>query len=52
MRIFIYYSLVTITTLGYGDVTPVSYLAGSMAVLEAVVGQLYLVVLVSWLDGK
>ena len=49
--IFIYYSLVTITTLGYGDITPVSYLAGSMAVLEAVVGQLYLVVLVSWLVG-
>jgi voltage-gated potassium channel len=49
--IFLYYSLVTITTLGYGDITPVSYLAGSMAVLEAVVGQLYLVVLVSWLVG-
>jgi voltage-gated potassium channel len=49
--IFIYYSLVTITTLGYGDITPASYLAGSMAALEAVVGQLYLVVLVSWLVG-
>jgi len=49
--IFIYYSLVTITTLGYGDITPVSYLASSIAALEAVVGQLYLVVLVSWLVG-
>jgi voltage-gated potassium channel len=49
--IFIYYSLVTITTLGYGDITPVSYLASSMAALEAVVGQLYLVILVSWLVG-
>lgn len=49
--VFIYFSLVTITTLGYGDITPASYLAGSMAVLEAVVGQLYLVVLVSWLVG-
>ena len=49
--IFIYYSFVTITTLGYGDITPVSYLASSMAALEAVVGQLYLVILVSWLVG-
>lgn len=50
-NIFIYFSLVTITTLGYGDIAPVSHIARSMAVLEAVVGQLYLVVLVSWLVG-
>jgi voltage-gated potassium channel len=50
-NIFIYYSFVTITTLGYGDITPVTYLARSMAILEAVVGQLYLVVLVAWLVG-
>ncbi len=49
--VFIYFSFVTITTLGYGDVTPVTYLAGSLAILEAVVGQLYLVVLVAWLVG-
>jgi voltage-gated potassium channel len=50
-NIFIYFSFVTITTLGYGDITPVTYLARSMAILEAVVGQLYLVVLVAWLVG-
>lgn len=50
-NIFIYYSFVTITTLGYGDITPVTNIATSLAVLEAVVGQLYLVVLVSWLVG-
>ena len=50
-NIFIYYSFVTITTLGYGDVTPVTNISTSLAVLEAVVGQLYLVVLVSWLVG-
>ena len=49
--IYLYYSFVTITTLGYGDVTPISYIASSLAVLEAVVGQLYLVVLVAWLVG-
>lgn len=46
-----YFSLVTITTVGYGDITPVSPLARAFANLEAVVGQLYLVVLVSWLVG-
>lgn len=50
-NIFLYFSAVTITTLGYGDITPVTYIARSMAILEAVVGQLYLVVLVSWLVG-
>ena len=50
-NIFIYFSFVTITTLGYGDITPVTYLARSLAILEAVVGQLYLVVLVAWLVG-
>jgi hypothetical protein len=47
-----YFSFVTITTLGYGDVTPVSSPASSLAVLEAVLGQFYLVVLVAWLVGR
>jgi hypothetical protein len=50
-NIFLYYSFVTLTTLGYGDIIPVSYIAASLAVLEAVFGQLYLVVLVAWLVG-
>ena len=48
---FLYYSFVTITTLGYGDITPVTRLARSLCVLEAVIGQLYLVVQVAWLVG-
>ena len=48
---FKYYSFVTITTLGYGDITPVTEVAKAFAVLEAVVGQLYLVVAVAWLVG-
>jgi hypothetical protein len=48
---FLYYSFVTITTLGYGDITPVTRLARSLSVLEAVIGQLYLVVQVAWLVG-
>jgi hypothetical protein len=48
---FLYYSFVTITTLGYGDIFPVSSAAKSAAILEALIGQLYLVILVVWLVG-
>ena len=47
----IYYSMVTITTLGYGDIVPVSPTASMLAVVEAVIGQFYLTVLVAWLVG-
>jgi hypothetical protein len=46
-----YFSLVTITTLGYGDIVPTTGLASALATLEAVVGQLYLVTTVAWLVG-
>ena len=48
---FKYYSFVTITTLGYGDIIPVTEVPKDFSVLEAVVGQLYLVVAVAWLVG-
>ncbi len=48
---FIYYSFVTLTTLGYGDIGPLSDHARSLAIAEAVIGQLYLVVLVASLVG-
>ena len=47
----LYYSLVTITTLGYGDVTPLTTAARMSAALEAVVGQVYVIVLVARLVG-
>jgi hypothetical protein len=37
----LYFSFSTLTTLGYGDITPVHPLARSVANLEAVIGQLY-----------
>ncbi len=49
--LFIYYSFITITTLGYGDITPVTATANSFSFLEAVIGQIYLVVLVARLVG-
>jgi hypothetical protein len=50
-NIYLYFSLVTITTLGYGDITPIGRQAASLAVLEAVTGQIYLVVVVAWFVG-
>jgi hypothetical protein len=38
---WIYFSFVTLTTLGYGDITPVAHAARSLAILEALIGQLY-----------
>jgi voltage-gated potassium channel len=50
-RYFLYYSFVTLTTLGYGDITPATSITRSLCILEAVIGQLYLVVQVAWLVG-
>jgi hypothetical protein len=47
----VYFSLVTLTTLGYGDIVPVGDAARMLAAVEAVVGQLYLAVLVARLVG-
>jgi len=49
---YLYFSFVTMTTLGYGDITPVSSLAKSVTILIAVMGQLYLTMLVAMLVGK
>lgn len=49
--LFRYFSIVTITTVGYGDITPATAAARSLANLEAIVGQLYLVIQVAWLVG-
>ncbi len=47
----LYFSFVTLTTLGYGDITPVSRLAQNLCVMEAVMGQVYMTVLVARLVG-
>jgi len=43
----IYFSFVTLATLGYGDFVPKTQVARGLAILEAVVGQLYLAVMVA-----
>lgn len=49
--IFVYFSFCTLSTVGYGDIVPVSRLARSCAMLESVTGQLYLAILVARLVG-
>ena len=52
LRAMFYLSMVTLTTLGYGDITPVAPLSRSLAVVEALVGQLYLVILIARLVAQ
>ena len=47
----LYYSFVTLSTLGYGDISPVGPLTRGLAWSEAVFGQLYLTILVAALVG-
>lgn len=44
---FVYYSFVTITTLGYGDIEPVSYLAKWLSVFEACLGLFFISVIIA-----
>jgi voltage-gated potassium channel Kch len=49
---FYYYSFVTLTTLGYGDILPITAQSRSLAALEAVCGVLYTATLVASLVGR
>lgn len=48
---FMYFSFTNLTTLGYGDITPVSSFAKSLVIVESVVGPMYLAILVARLVG-
>jgi hypothetical protein len=52
LSVFIYYGFVTLTTLGYGDITPSSPVARSLASFTALFGQLYLVIIMALIIGK
>jgi len=47
----LYMSLVTLSTVGYGDIVPTWPPARMLAVLEAVTGQIYMAVLIGGLVG-
>jgi len=47
----LFYSFVTLTTIGYGDIVPMTSQARSLSILEAVAGTLYIAVLIARLVG-
>jgi hypothetical protein len=49
--LFNYFSVVTLTTMGYGDVTPLRPPATAFAMLEAIFGQFYIAIVVAQLVG-
>ena len=48
----IYFSFVTITTVGYGDVAPLSILSKRLAVFEATMGSIYMAVIIAMIVGR
>ncbi|MGZ8237436.1 MAG: potassium channel family protein [Methylobacter sp.] len=48
---FYYYSFVTLTTMGYGDILSITRSARALSILEAITGQLYLAIMISRLVG-
>ena len=46
---FVYFSFVTLASLGYGDITPKTELAQRLAIIEAVMGQFYGSIVVAYL---
>jgi len=48
---FYYYSFVTLTTMGYGDILAITKSARALSILEAITGQLYLAIMIGRLVG-
>ena len=42
-----YFSFITLTTVGYGDITPISNVARTLAMLESMTGTLFVAVLIA-----
>lgn len=47
LGVYWYFSMTTLTTVGYGDIVPTSALSRGIAMLEATLGQLYLAIVVA-----
>ena len=52
LKTFVYFAFVTLTTLGYGDISPLTPLARSFSTFTALFGQLYLVIIMALIVGK
>ena len=49
---YLYYTFVTFTTLGYGDIVPLTPAARSLAILISITGQIYIAIIIALLVGK
>jgi len=47
----LYFSYITLTTLGYGEIIPVNTYARSLAIIEAIIGVMYIAILISRMVG-
>ena len=52
LQLFLYYSFITLSTLGYGDITTLTPAAQSLSIALSLMGQIYLTVLLAILVGK
>ena len=50
--VYLYYGLVTLSTLGYGDIVPTMPFSKSLAILTSISGQLYIAIIIAMLVGK
>lgn len=48
----VYYSLIIITTVGVGDIVPLTPVARTLTMVEAMTGQFFVAILVAWLVGR
>ena len=48
----IYFSFATLTTIGYGDISPVSQMAKTISIFGGLTGQLYLTIVIAFIVGK
>jgi hypothetical protein len=47
-----YYSFITLTTIGYGDISPISEPARNFAVIVGLTGQFYIGIIMAFIIGK
>jgi hypothetical protein len=48
----VYFSFVTLTTVGFGDVAPISILAKRLAIFEAAMGSIYMAIIIALIVGR